>query len=492
MTTTEQRAAPSEIAGPVVTSPQPLGIFGFPAGLLLIPARTGDEDAVRAALVSGRLPGNWPAGLDEVRRAYADPVGEGLASEVVARQHDTRNPIDRYNRWALSPDLENAATVRAGLPEPWRPLVDAVCYIVGLVHIPPADHPGCPPELRALLLTAAASAQLESDPACAYRLLHQASALVTFDSPVLAAVVLGNAAGVLLDTGGDTETACAELESALVELADTDLPAVRAELHGRLGGVMHEQLSMAGAPLTEAMNHYLDGLSLVSQDSAPYVWASLQLDLATAYLASPMVEATSQLRIGIATQSLRAARRVFTPQDHPGPWSMATLNLANSLVYAPSTHRKENLLEAVDLYEEILRSGVRNSNPAARARVLANQGNALAHLGYLDAAHARLIEARSIFEEDFDGEAIRAVREVLDAIARSRVADPDQAGFDAEMARASAQYARMPGADTAGRTSGMGVHAAPTESPARVPAAPPRDAQRRAKVTVLPRDGSPA
>ena len=161
MTTTEQRAAPSEIAGPVVTSPQPLGIFGFPAGLLLIPARTGDEDAVRAALVSGRLPSNWPAGLDEVRRAYADPVGEGLASEVVARQHDTRNPIDRYNRWALSPDLENAATVRAGLPEPWRPLVDAVCYIVGLVHIPPADHPGCPPELRALLLTAAASAQLE-------------------------------------------------------------------------------------------------------------------------------------------------------------------------------------------------------------------------------------------------------------------------------------------------------------------------------------------
>ena len=106
MTTTEQRAAPSEIAGPVVQPATAGNLPVSPAGLSAIPARTGDEDAVRAALSS---PAAYPAtGRPAWTRCVAlrRPRGEGLASEVVARRHDTRNPIDRYNRWALSPDLE--------------------------------------------------------------------------------------------------------------------------------------------------------------------------------------------------------------------------------------------------------------------------------------------------------------------------------------------------------------------------------------------------
>ncbi|GAA4399356.1 hypothetical protein [Tsukamurella soli] len=481
-------ALESTVSQPVVKGTQPLGIFSFPAGLLLIPARTDEEDAVRATLVSGRLPAHWPASLASVRRAYLDdapadaaPVtatGDGAA----AAEESADDPIDLYNRWALSPDAETAGAVRAGLPDPWPALVDLVCYIAGLADEPPADDPARPAELRALTLVAAASARMGDDPPAAYRLLHRAAALATLASPVLAAVLLGDAGGVLVDQGADPEAAYADLESALAGLSDTDLAAVRAELHGRLGSLMHEQLARAGAPLAEAMGHYLDGLALVTRDSAPYVWASLQLDLATAHLASPMTEATDRLRLGVAAQSLRAAREVFTSGDHPGPWSTATLDLANALVYAPSTHPRDNLMEAVDLYEEILRSGVRDDQPTARARVLANQGNALAHLGLLDDARARLVEARSVFEEFLDREAVMAVREVLDAIARSGITDPDQAGFEAELARASAQYDRMPGTDEAGRTSGMGVRVAPT--------VPPPDAQRRAKVTVLPRSGA--
>ena len=169
---------------------------------------------------------------------------------------------------------------------------------------------------------------------------------------------------------------------------------------------------------------------------------------------------------------------------------MATLNLANSLVYAPSTHRKENLLEAVDLYEEILRSGVRNSNPAARARVLANQGNALAHLGYLDAAHARLIEARSIFEKTSTGRpSARSARYWM----RSPGAGWPIPIRPGSTPRWRGRPRSTPDARCRHRRAHLwnGVRG-PDRVPARVPAAPPRDAQRRAKVTVLPRDGSPA
>ncbi len=53
-----------------------------------------------------------------------------------------------------------------------------------------------------------------------------------------------------------------------------------------------------------------------------------------------------------------------------------------------------------------------------RARVLANQGNVLAHLGSFDQAKAKLYEARFLFEELGDGDSVRTVRGVLDEIAR--------------------------------------------------------------------------
>ncbi len=95
------------------------------------------------------------------------------------------------------------------------------------------------------------------------------------------------------------------------------------------------------------------------------------------------------------------------------------LNLANSLVYTPpSKHQADNLVEAVELYEAVLDARSRDSDPMGRARVLANQGNVLAHLGSFDQAKAKLDEARFLFEELGDGDSVRAVRGVLDEIAR--------------------------------------------------------------------------
>ncbi|MEZ5096863.1 MAG: hypothetical protein R2731_12540 [Nocardioides sp.] len=101
----------------------------------------------------------------------------------------------------------------------------------------------------------------------------------------------------------------------------------------------------------------------MSEESAPVLWASLTMNLATAHLAVPMTQASDQLRLGVATQALRACRRVFTPESAPVPWSTATLNLANALVYTPSTHQGDNLVEAVELYDEVLESGVRDGDP---------------------------------------------------------------------------------------------------------------------------------
>ena len=155
------------------------------------------------------------------------------------------------------------------------------------------------------------------------------------------------------------------------------------------------------------------------REEAPLLWASAHANLATAYLTMPMTEASGQLRLGVAGQSLRSALKVYTPEDYPEQWASVQLNLANSLVYTPSSHQLDNLVEAVELYEAVLQARDRETDPLGRARVLANQGNVLAHLGDFDQAKAKLYEARFIFEEFGDHDSMRSVRGVLDEISRS-------------------------------------------------------------------------
>ena len=66
----------------------------------------------------------------------------------------------------------------------------------------------------------------------------------------------------------------------------------------------------------------------------------------------------------------------------------------------------------------VLGAGDGDDDPLGRARVLANQGNVLAHLGMFDQAKAKLYEARFLFEELGDADSVRAVRGILDEVAR--------------------------------------------------------------------------
>lgn len=391
--------------------PQPLGMFPLPAGFLLVPPGDGSE-AARARLVAGLLPEHWPDALRPYELALAGDLDGALAE---LRGDDA---VTRYNRFVIEPDGEDPGRLREELGEPFGVLVDVVSFALGRRDTPPevgrADG-----ELAALVMSAQATHAVgEGNPLRALELLDEAVRQAEEVTRPLAGLLLGAAAGIRKDHLGATAEVTTMLERALRLLDGTDLTVGRAELHLTLALTLHELADGSPGLLVRAVPQYHSALQLVTSEEAPEVWAAAHANLAAAYLTMPMIEASDQLRRGVAVQSLRNALKVYTPQSHPEQWASVQLNLANALVYAPSTHQGDNLVEAVELYEAVLRVRDRRTDPLGRARVLSNQGNVLAHLGMFDQAKAKLHEARFLFEEFEDGESVRAVRGLLDEIAR--------------------------------------------------------------------------
>lgn len=390
--------------------PQPLGAFPLPLGYMLIPAGTDTEDA-RTAMLAGRLPDEFPPTMRAHEAVLAGDRTAAIAA-LTAPELES-DPVVRYNRFVLDPDRVDIGQLRGELGE-FAVLIDVVLYALGHTNAPPQADDGNR-ELAAVVLSArAAHAMSADDPAGALELLDSAVAAARPVSGPLAGVLLGASAMVCRDWAGTD--AIARLERAVTLLAGADgLRLGRAEIHLCLAELLHEH-----AELGKAIPHYHSALQLVLREEAPLVWAAAHAGLGAAYLTAPMIEASDQLRLGVAAQSLRSALKVYTKDEHPQHWASVQLNLANSLVYTPSRHQAENLVEAVERYEELLETRDRADDPLGRARVLANQGNAMAHLGMFDEATAKLYEARFLFEELQDNDSVRTVRGVLDEIARER------------------------------------------------------------------------
>ncbi len=399
--------------------PQPLGAFPLPLGYLLIPASPETEEA-RAALLAGHVPA-WPEALRAHELALAGDRDGALALLTGA------DPVSRYNRFVMDPDGDDPAELRSLLGE-FGVLVDVVLFALGRSDVPP-EVGSATSELAALVLSTQASKSFnDGDGALATALLDQAADEAADVSRPLCGVLLGAAASIAAHEGHPD--AYRRFETAIKALDGADgLRITRAELHLHLAGLLHEQAPERPELLAAAVPHYHSALQLVLREEAPLLWASAHANLATAYLTMPMTEASGQLRLGIAAQSLRSALKVYTREDYPEQWASAQLNLANSLVYTPSKHQADNLVEAVELYEAVLAARDRDTDPMGRARVLANQGNVLAHLGAFDQAKAKLYEARFLFEELGDEDSVRTVRGVLDEVARqitlSRTGEPD-------------------------------------------------------------------
>jgi len=413
----DEQAAPGGTSAPgVPVRPLPLGAFPLPFGFLLLPPG-GETEPVRLGLLAGRLPEQWPPVLRGHEAALAGDLNAARAA------FSGTDPVSRFNRFVIDPDTVDAVALRADLGSPLDVLVDLVDFATGRSDAAP-DPAGHDAEIRALLL-AAAAVESVSSPAG----LCEAVAAARPVSQALAGVLHG-ALAQACKQAGDPAAAIAALQAGIALLADTDLAIARAEQHLELAATYHELAAeaeasdgmMAPGMLGQAVQHYHNALQQAGVESAPEVWAAAHAGLGAAYLTMPMTQAGDQLRLGVAVGSLRAALTVYTPRTHPAQWSSAQLNLANALVYAPSKHQGDNLTEAVELYEAVLGTRDRATDPVGYARALANQGNALAHLGVFDQARARLAEAGYLFEYSQDWAALATVRTLLDDLARQQKA----------------------------------------------------------------------
>ncbi|WP_058235427.1 hypothetical protein [Devriesea agamarum] len=421
----------------LLTRPQPVGVFPLPAGLLLIDTSHGPAaEHVREELILGQRPHKWPDALAAVQYAYngdLDTARDLLRTAITETPNDL---VSRYNLFVLAP--EDASTpqreaLRADLNRVGlAPLFDAAEIALGLtISFPEDPSHTCEGELAALVRMARAALNDEDAhavPTAALGELTLAATDARSVSPVLAALILADVAS----RTGDAEAAT----SAIDVLATTDLNSAHAEALLIRGEILHRQGAdhENGAGIQRAVADYQAALSLLASSPAPnpqegeagtgrmdqagnsFLRARAHLDLGTAYLAGPRLEASDDLRYAVAVQSLREAARLYAdaPDATNRPeWSAATLNLANALVHAPSTHARDNLMEAVDLYTRVLATRDADKDPGGYARVLANQGTALGHLGLLGDARMRLQDAKRLFQRAGDCDAVALVEDAL-------------------------------------------------------------------------------
>lgn len=261
---------------------------------------------------------------------------------------------------------------------------------------------------------------LSSKPDEALQELAAAAELVEECSPIFAARLHGEWATTCGEQPQSNDAAIKHYRRALDLLEDTAFQELRAELALELG--MCCQLYSEGRrdKLLAATYAYQQALLYFHKEGPqPYNYGLSHMNLALVYLSMPMNDEAERLRPAIAVQSLREALKVFTRESHPKMWASATLNLANALQHVPSTHNEANLWEAVALYQDILEVRKQSDDALSYARVLANQGNALAHLGAFSRAEPTLIKALQIFEANGDDSAA-VIKEMLQEIGSRR------------------------------------------------------------------------
>jgi len=406
-----------------ISRPQPLGVLPLPAGYLILPDIGESHHEVLLGLCRGQIPQTWPPELETLRLALSGDLaaatasleGDGSPAAAVNRLVLTGDPALLPGLDALDGDL--AAHVRL------------VAFSLGLSDIvpDPQDLDGVMAGLAHAAV--AASATLEGDHERAVTGLQAAVAAARGESDALAGQLLGALANAMQAAGAAPGLVLQRYEDALRLLEASDLRLAQAELHLAAGMAMQELAGDNRDALGAAVRHYQGALRLADLRVAPELFAQAHTNLATAYLTMPMLEASDQLRVGIAVRSLRKALDTLDAERHAVQRASVQLNLANALVYLPSQVQGDNLVEAVELYDEVLAVRDADEDPSAYARAAANQGNALAHLGMFDEATARLHEARAIFDQIGDYDGVATVREVLGEIARQTARDGKRAGY---------------------------------------------------------------
>jgi tetratricopeptide (TPR) repeat protein len=415
---------------PVFPRPQPLGILPLPAGWLVLPDDpVADEgtvaegatpaEQVRRSLLAGLLPQRWPERLEPVRLA-----AQGEVAAAAALVDPGAGPVEAYNHFVLTGEPSSLAAARSGCARlgpaasDLAVLVEVAGYSLGHDGELPAPE-GTDGEIAAHLLAAqAAAAWARGDLQGALDTLVAAEQAAQPVSAVLAALLLGQQAGLLQAAGGADADVIGGYREATDALRGLDAvePATGELVLGLAIAYQDLASGQVGADpslLVEAVRAYHLALRLLRKESHPQRYAFAHSNLALAYLAMPVREERDTLRRAVAVQSLREALTYYTRQEHPVEWASVTLNLANALQHLKTTHPVENLIEAVGMYDDLLEVRDARTDPLGYARVLANQGTALAHLGIHDRARERLAQARELFAAQGDASAVRTVEAAL-------------------------------------------------------------------------------
>jgi tetratricopeptide (TPR) repeat protein len=390
---------------------QPLGVFGLPAGFLLLLPGDGVAEAAEW-LLNGRIPATFPAALRYYEHALAGDMA--AAADALPAGDDPAVQVNRFVLQGTPAQYQVLCQRFNGVGDGrFRQILDVAAFTMGIIEAPPAVGDAQAEQLAFILMAQAAYALERQQPEQAITLLQSGIAAAEPVSPVLAAQLRGTLADTQFSTQGATPQVIQQYQAALQLLETSDLAETRAELWLNLGTAYQEMANGRRGALLEAVKCYQKALQTFTLESHPDLFALANNNLALAYLAMPLTEASDQLRSAVAVQSLRQALQVYDRDSYPAQWASAQLNLANALQYLPSTHPEENLTQAVELYEDLLAARSPQLDPLGYARLLANQGNALAHLGIFDHATAKLAEAQRLFEQCGEWETAVSVRELL-------------------------------------------------------------------------------
>lgn len=218
----------------------------------------------------------------------------------------------------------------------------------------------------------------------ALRLYERALALCGEASPLLSARISARMGGAWqsLPHGGHESLYRAQacLEAALAGLKAYGEAAEIADAEVLLGLTLQTLAQSGQARIQDAIQAYHRALRVFTRDSHPQEYAVLHNNLAVAYLSIPAHDQQAKMREALAVQSFEEVLKVITLVDHPSEYAMAQNNLGNALQYASSGHRVDNLLRALEAYDEALKVRNPRTTPTEYANTLANKALALRNL----------------------------------------------------------------------------------------------------------------
>lgn len=395
--------------------PQPIGIYPFPAANLLLPTLDVPHEFALQAMMKGDLDIEIPA---EWGFFAAAARGEIETAIRLIQSRDPSSPVSIYNLFVLTPTVEACQSASMTLTGQLKELLDIAAYAAGITDTIASEFT-MDGELKAFALATSAAADVEQDDQkAAQSKLKNSVAAGKQTSPLLAAILLSQLADLAVGMSGSAPALVVQDYKEAIRLAsDCKLPMLIPELHAKMGMVLQNASSGQRGILLQAVNSYQSALhSGITEQDHPELFAQLQNNLGLAYLSMPAMGTSNQLRNGIAVQSFRHALKVYTIEDHPDRWASVSMNLANALQYAPTSHPEDNLIQAVEIYEDVLRVRSRAKDPVAYALVLLNQANALAHLGMFKPALEKLSEAYKLFHWYDQLEQAEAARELVEQI----------------------------------------------------------------------------